>query len=87
MEDCTLRSASFFHSDEYRQLVQALFNLTYIQALVRIVSRMSRMEQRRWSDQPITEVCTSIGNRRTFIIYVTETHLLPTAHCHVSSIH
>jgi hypothetical protein len=38
-----------FSLDFYRVIVQALFNLTYIQALFTIVSEMNQTEQEIWS--------------------------------------
>ena len=39
--------------ESYRVIVQALFNLTYIQALFTIISEMNKNEQEIWSTIPM----------------------------------
>jgi len=40
-----------FFLEFYRVIVQALFNLTYIQSLFTIITEMNKTEQEIWSNQ------------------------------------
>lgn len=54
----------FLYLEYYRVIVQALFNLTYIQALFTIVIEMNKTEQELWGNE---NACFGLNNMMKYL--------------------